>query len=86
MPVSIQEFFPFVPTQMSWDDWNGNLVIYYGREPVPHDPDENNWKMVAKDIADLSTFASYPVPDPDLYANWQDWAMEFTEIINGPSY
>jgi hypothetical protein len=27
----------------------------------------------------------YPVPSPDTYQNWQDWAIEFTEIINGPS-
>ena len=86
MAVSIQEFFPFLPTQMSWDDWNGNLCMYYGREPVPHDPDENNWRAVAKSVADLSTFAAYPVPDADLYDSWQEWALDFTEIINGPSY
>jgi hypothetical protein len=27
----------------------------------------------------------YPVPLPDTFDTWQDWAKEFTEIINGPS-
>ena len=82
--MSIQSFFPCVPDFMSWEDWNGNLVMFYGEEPIPALP-EIDWKIVASNVAQLSTFLSYPVPDPALYENWQDWAYEFTEIINGPT-
>lgn len=79
-----QNFFPFNPTNMSWADWNGNLVMYYSEQPIPYSPEEE-WKLAAKNVSQLPNFSVYPVPDPDLYINWQDWANEFTLIINGPS-
>ena len=79
-----QAFFPCVPDYMSWEDWNGSLAIYYPSEPVMLSQ-EDDWQAAASDIAQLPTFAVYPVPDSQLYANWQDWARDFTEIINGPS-
>lgn len=82
--MAFQEFFPCVPDYMSWEDWNGNLIIYYSQEPVPYS-EEESWQMTAKGIAELPTFAAYPVPDPSAYENWQNWAKDFTEIINGPS-
>jgi len=82
--MSLQSFFPFTPDLMTWDDWNGNLVMFYGEEPIPALP-EDNWREVANNVAQLATFINYPVPDPQLYENWQDWALEFTEIINGPT-
>jgi hypothetical protein len=82
--VSLQQFFPFLPADMSWEDWNGNLIMYFGEEPIPYSP-EIDWKVTANNVAQLPTFASYPVPIPETYENWQDWALEFTLIINGPS-
>jgi hypothetical protein len=82
--MALQSFFPFTPNFMSWEDWNGNLVMFYGEEPIPALPEED-WKQVANNVAQLATFLNYPVPDPQLYENWQDWALEFTEIINGPT-
>lgn len=80
-----QNFFPFNPTNMSWSDWNGNLVMYYSEQPIPYTPDELDWKLTAKNVAQLPNFSVYPVPDPDLFDSWQNWASEFTLIINGPS-
>ena len=77
-------FFPFIPSGMEWENWNGNLAMFYSEEPIPYVIDEKDWKMVAKNVSQLPTFEVFPVPDPDLYANWQDWAFEFTLIINGP--
>jgi hypothetical protein len=77
-------FFPFIPSGMDWENWNGNLAMFYSEEPIPYVIDEKDWKMVAKNVSQLPTFEVFPVPDPDLYANWQDWAFEFTLIINGP--
>lgn len=82
--MALQSFFPFTPNFMSWEDWNGNLVMFYGEEPIPALPEED-WKQVANNVAQLATFLNYPVPDPQLYENWEDWALEFTEIINGPT-
>ena len=79
-----QIFFPFSPSDMAWDIWNGNLIMYFGAEPIPFTP-EDEWKITAKNISQLPRFGVYPVPDPDLFERWQDWASEFTLIINGPS-
>jgi len=81
---SIQKFFPITPDYMTWEDFNGNLAIYYGREPIMFAPEEN-WKAGAENIAAMSTFSAFPVPNPDKYETWQEWAKDFTEIINGPS-
>lgn len=69
---------------MSWEDWNGNLIMFYGQEPLPYHS-EDQWRDTAKSVGQLTTFEVYPVPNPDAFENWQDWALEFTEIINGPS-
>ncbi len=82
--MSIQQFFPFTPDYMSWDDWNGNMVIFFEEESIPVN-DEINWKKTAAALGMLPTFQSYPIPDPELFATWQDWANEFTTMLNGPS-
>ena len=83
--MSLQTFFPFIPEGSDWQTWNGNLVMFYSEELIPYTIDELDWKFVAKNVSQLPTFNVYPVPDPDLFENWQDWASEFTLIINGPS-
>jgi len=82
--MAFQRFFPFIPTNMSWEDWNGNLAIYYSEEPIPY-TSEADWLETARNVSQLPSFSVYPVPDPTLFATWQDWANEFTLIINGPS-
>jgi len=82
---SIEPFFPFNPYFMDWESWNGNFVIYYGQENITYYP-ENEWQMMANNLAQTPTFASYPVPGPEGFETWQDWAAEVTTIINGPSY
>lgn len=79
-----QIFFPFIPNDMDWNNWNGNLAMYFGAEPIPYAP-EDEWKITAKNISQLPRFEVYPVPDPDLFETWQEWAYQFTLIINGPS-
>ena len=79
-----EAFFPFLPDYMSWEDCNGNCIIYYGQEPIGTSS-EDDWKTVASQIAQLQTFSAYPVSDPASYENWQDWARDLTLTINGPS-
>lgn len=82
--TSVQQFFPMVPTGMDWEAWNGNLIMWYAEESIAFH-EEADWQIVAKNVSELPTFCNYPVPDPDSFENWQDWALEFTQIINGPS-
>jgi hypothetical protein len=77
-----QGFFPFNPMHSTWEDWNGNLIMFYSEQPIPYNV-EDNWKETAKNLVQLPTFLLCPVPDPDLYEDWQDWADEFTLIVNG---
>jgi hypothetical protein len=81
---SIQEFFPFVPDYSTWDDWNGNLSIFYSKEAIAINAEED-WAETAASVASLPVFAAYPVPYPYDFDDWQSWAREFTLIINGPS-
>lgn len=82
--MAFQQFFPFLPDNMTWQDWNGNLLMYFSQEPIPY-TEEADWRMTAKNVAQLPTFLVYPIPDPDKFDNWQDWTKEFTLILNGPS-
>jgi len=83
-PSNFQGFFPCIPDYMSWSDWNGNLAIYYGQKNINFS-NEEDWREGVHDILKSESFSVYPVPLPDTYATWQDWAKEFTEIINGTS-
>lgn len=78
------EFFPFSPDYSSWEDYNGNLIIFFGEEPIGAHP-ETEWKLTARQMYGLPTFLKYPIPDPDVYDRWQDWANDFTQILNGPN-
>jgi hypothetical protein len=81
---NFEQFFPFGTAYSTWEDWNGNLLSFYGQEPVSYS-EEDQWKDVIRNLINLPTFSVYGIPDPDLFENWQDWAEAFTLIVNGPS-
>ena len=70
---------------MSWEDWNGNLLVSYGELNIPYNT-EDNWQETASVLASNTAMAAYPVPAPGEYDDWRQWAKEFTEIVNGQSY
>jgi len=80
-----QPFLPFLPENSTWEDWNGNFIIYYGQLNIPYNTEEN-WKNTADIIAETITFSAFPVPYSSEYENWQDWAKEVTLIVNGKSH
>ena len=82
--MAIQNFFPCNPSTMDWQTWDGNLIRYVSEERIGV-TGRADWMITAKNVSQLPTFEAYPVPDPDLYQNWQDWAADFTLIVNGPS-
>ena len=83
MAAQFQTFFPFLPDYMDWTSYNGNLVMYYGQEPIPYSS-EDDWAVTANSMTQLPVFASYPIPDPSQFDSWQDWARQFSLIVNGP--
>ena len=87
MPVSpvISQSINWVPINAKWSDWNGNMIHYFGEEPIPYIADETQWKTVADAICGLPTFSNFAPPDPDLFKTWQDWALAFRISVNGPT-
>jgi len=78
----INQFFPVLPNFTSWEDYTGQLAMYYGQEPFAM-ASEDNWQETAASIASTPTFSSYAIPDATSYSSWQEWADDFTTIVNG---
>ena len=83
-PNQFQQFFPCIPDYMSWEDWNGNLAIYYGQKNIMFTGEEH-WQEGAMNIVNSETFGNYAIPNPATFNTWQEWALEFTQLINGPN-
>ena len=80
-----QRVFPFSVENTDWQAFNGNLIMYYGQEPIPISS-EDDWAITAKNVSQIPSFVQYNIPDPEGFENWQDWAKEVTLIINGKSH
>lgn len=78
----ILQSIPFLPENSSWEDWNGNMLHYFGEEPLPYLPEEQ-WKDFGKILISIPTFSSFILPDPDEFENWQGWAMAVVVAVNG---
>jgi hypothetical protein len=82
--ADIRQSIPFIPQDATWDSWNGNLLHYFGQEPLPI-VDEENWRSLANHMLTLPTFNSYALPAPEGFINWQDWVSVVVIAINGPT-
>lgn len=78
----LKDIIQFLPTDMEWDNWNGNLLHYFGEEPIPY-VSEENWDQVADYLSGLATFTNYNIPNSSGYSEWQQWANAFIEAVNG---
>ena len=83
-PSRFQQYFPFSPEYSTWEDWNGNVAIWYGQENIPQ-VSEAEWQSAAQQIMETPTFAVFPISSPNTFETWQEWAEDFSQIINGPS-
>ena len=81
-PNPIRQSINWVPINGTWADWNGNMVHYYGEEPIPY-VSEDEWQTVADYLSGLATFTNYLIPDSATYADWREWAKDFIEAVNG---
>ena len=84
MSSTFIQSIPFIATDNNWESWNGNMLHYFGQEPLPR-VEENNWTEFAYVMSGLPTFASYGVPSPDGFQNWQDWVSAVISMVNGPT-
>ena len=75
---------PQLPVGVSWEDWNGNMLHYFGEEPLPFVTEEN-WKQFALTMSSLNTFSAYGFPDPEEAEDWRQWVSYIITIVNGPS-
>jgi hypothetical protein len=72
----------FLPAYATWEEWNGQLVHYFGDQSFSVLP-EDQWQEVAQSVAVNPVFDKYSVPDPGAFINWQDWALSLTMAVNG---
>lgn len=72
----------FLPDYCSWEDWNGNLLHYFGEQQFPILP-EVLWKDVARAVTLNPVFDKYGVPSPEMFSDWREWARELTLSVNG---
>lgn len=84
MSALITQNIPFIAGDTTWENWNGNMLHYFGQEPLPYLP-EDNWKDFARSMSSLSTFSVYNIPDPEAFENWQDWVQVTVGLVNGPT-
>jgi hypothetical protein len=82
--AEIFQDIPQLPIDVTWENWNGNLIHYFGEEQLPYLPEEN-WADFARVMGSLTTFSSYGFPGPEMYTDWRDWADAIIIIVNGPS-
>jgi hypothetical protein len=72
----------FLPQYSTWEDWNGNLLHYFGEQQFPYLP-EDRWLEVAQAVTVNPVFDKYAVPNPEMFERWQDWANNLIVAING---
>ena len=78
----INQDIPFLAEDMTWENWNGNMLHYFGEEPLPY-VSEENWVSFADSMVSLSTFSSYAIPRGEEFENWQDWVEAVILTVNG---
>ena len=84
MSDEIRQSIPFLAGNTTWENWNGNMLHYFGEEPLPYLP-EVRWKEFAYYMIGLPTFSAYGLPSPEGYARWQDWVSAIIGMVNGPT-
>lgn len=72
----------FLPDYCSWDDWNGQLVHFFGEQQFAVLP-EAQWVEVAQSVTNNPVFDKYSIPDPGGFISWQEWASALTFSVNG---
>lgn len=80
----IRQAIVMYPEGATWEAWNGDLLHYFGEEPLPM-VDEDNWQDLANAVTNLATFNNFALPDPQGFETWQDWASELILAVNGPT-
>lgn len=76
------QLIEFLPDYSTWDDWNGNLVHFYGEQAFPVLPEEQ-WREVAQAVTVNAVFDKFGIPSPFDFQDWREWARVLIESVNG---
>lgn len=80
--MALQQDIPALPDDMTWEAWNGNMLHYFGEEPLPIVPEER-WLEFASSMSGLPTFSVYGISDGQGVSSWQEWVRGIIGLING---
>ena len=81
----IVQSFPFSTAYTDFEEWVGNFIQWYGKEPIGQGT-TNDWKEIAFQVVGSPSFAAYGLQSPDTYETWQEWAEDVSLAINGPTH
>lgn len=69
------------PRYQTWNGWASLICEQYAAQSLGNPPDEKSWMIWADAIKGIDLFAKNGIPGPELYDNWQDWAAQFSAIM-----
>ena len=78
-------YIDVVPGDMSWDEWNNNVINVLGNQVLPAVPEEE-WTMFAAQVVGSVAYGPYDAPSYDNFETWQAWGNALAGCLNGPSY
>ena len=74
-------WIPFNPTHMRWDDWQGYMIEDWAELSLPL-MKEDNWKEFARAFTSRQGLADFALPNPDNFMDWKEWARSLQTAVN----
>lgn len=77
---------PIDPRFVDLYRWADETVgLLYDVSAVPRLDAPGEWLPWARDVVGTPAIAAFNPPDPDHFADWREWAVEFNEAISSRS-
>jgi len=72
------------PRYHTWDSWACLMVEAYSGNQLSIPSGEDKWKEWATGLKAIELFNNDGIPGPDIFENWQDWALALVGAVNQP--
>jgi len=72
------------PRYHTWDSWACLMVEAYAGNQLSIPSGEDKWKEWANGLKAIELFNNDGIPGPDIFDNWQDWAVTLVSVVNQP--
>jgi hypothetical protein len=69
------------PRYHTWNGWASLICEQYAAQSLGLPPEEKYWRVWADAVKGIDLFARNGIPSPDIYEHWQDWAAQFSSIM-----